>query len=93
MVEDSQSCALCLYGLLFVGPAGYVFLFATNHLGLRRDLSMLSRFFYDNALAFVLFNLLGLFPFITNCLMWPTLRSRGLKVRAWTQHQHCRRSA
>jgi hypothetical protein len=58
----------------------YSFFYAPNKLGMRHDLSMLSRAFYDNALAFVLFNLLGLFPFITGCLMWPALRSKGLKV-------------
>lgn len=64
--------------------AVYAFLFAPNHLGLRQDLSLLSRGFYDNALTFVLFNLLGLFPFINACLMWPALRSQGLQVRQST---------
>lgn len=62
---------------------GYAFLWAPNKLGLRWDLSMVSRLFYDNALAFVLFNLLGLFPFIINCLMWPALRSKGLRPAMW----------
>lgn len=65
----------------FSAAAVYAFLFAPNHLGLRHDLSLLSRAFYDNALTSVLFNLLGLFPFINNCLMWPALRSQGLQVR------------
>lgn len=69
-----------LLSLLCVCLAGYAFLWAPNKLGLRWDLSMVSRLFYDNALAFVLFNLLGLFPFIINCLMWPALRSKGLRV-------------
>lgn len=60
--------------------AGYAFLLAPNRLGMRTDLAMVGRCFYDNALAFVLFNLLGLFPFITNCLMWPALRSKGGRV-------------
>jgi hypothetical protein len=47
---------------------------------MRHDLVLLSRMFYDNALTCVLFNLLGLFPFILNCLMWPTLRSAGRQV-------------
>jgi hypothetical protein len=62
--------------------AGYAFLLAPNALGLLHDLRLLSRGFYDNALAFVMFNLLGLFPFLLNCLMWPTLRSHGGKVRS-----------
>lgn len=66
---------------IFSAAAVYAFLFAPNHLGLRHDLSLLSRGFYDNALTFVLFNLLGLFPFINKCLMWPALRSQGLQVR------------
>lgn len=59
---------------------GYAFLLAPNHLGVRHDLRQVSRLFYDNAVTFVLFNLLGLFPFILNCLMWPNLRSKGFKV-------------
>jgi hypothetical protein len=59
---------------------GYAFFFAPNKLGMRHDLALLSRLFYDNALTFVLFNLLGLFPFILNCLMWPTLRGGGRQV-------------
>jgi hypothetical protein len=66
----------------------YSFLFAPNHLGLRHDLSLLSRAFSDNALAFVLFNLLGLVPFINNCLMWPALRSQGLQVRQHKKSAH-----
>lgn len=68
------SCAV------YVCCAGYAFLLVPNRLGLRQDLAMVGRWFYDNALAFVLFNLLGLFPFITNCLMWPALRSKGGRV-------------
>lgn len=55
--------------------AGYVLLFAPARLGWRAESHLVATFGADNALAFALFNLLGLFPALLGCVAWPALRS------------------
>jgi hypothetical protein len=63
-----SSCGTC-------GSSGYALLCAPRHLSWWSDAHLLLTLGYENALTFVLINLLWIYPQLLMAVMWPTFRS------------------
>ena len=69
-------CAACVAAF----ATGYAFLFAPRKLGWRGEAALVLRGCSDNALSFVLFNMLGIMPALLGCVAWPVLRNNEANV-------------
>lgn len=75
LILDSESTACCA---AFV--TGYTFLLAPRELGWRGEAALVLRGCSDNALSFVLFNMLGIMPALLGSVAWPVLRNKNATV-------------
>lgn len=69
--------------------AGYALLLAPRKLGFWGEAALVVRGCSDNALSFVLFNMLGIMPALLGCVAWPLLRNKHYKVRGGWQGWQC----